>query len=218
MPVIDTNTRCIPKNANDDTGKYAIGTLLLRGVTGVGRYYSVANPDFAITQPEAQALSLAQIKIFTIYEDTGHFLPLTEAQGRTDGKNAHDQATAIRQPLHTPIYFTLEGLHLPLSYTAADLPGIRDYFKGVKEIVGGDYQLGVYSDGLVCKAMLDEGICTYTWLSASTSFTGTADFYRSERWNMTQMTPTDQDWSGVSVDVNAVRADGNYGNFFVPIT
>jgi hypothetical protein len=206
MTVIDTNTNCTKH----------IGTLLMRGVTVVGRYYGVVNPDYKITQPEAQALSLAQIRIFAIYEDTSHYLPLTEDRGKTDGANALRQARAIGQPLNTPIYFTLEGLHLDLGYTESDLPGIRNYFKGVKASIAGNYTLGAYSDGIVCKTMRKEGICTHTWLSASTDFVGTKDFYRSQLWDITQYTPVDQDWDGVSVDVNAAR--GDFGSFVVPIT
>ncbi|MCP3469929.1 DUF1906 domain-containing protein [Bradyrhizobium sp. CCGUVB1N3] len=195
MTVIDTNTNCLN----------AIDTLRARGVTAVGRYYRVVHPEWRLTEAEAQRLSAAGIKIFTVYEDRGHNLTLTVAQGKTDGQNALAQATEIGQPAGTPIYFAVEGL--PNGYVESDLPAIRDYFAGVRQAIGTKYQLGVYSDGIVCETLLNEGICSYTWLSASKSFAGTRDFYRSGRWNLAQTTPLDQNWDGLSVDVNEAKVD-----------
>jgi len=201
MPVIDTNTNCADK----------IDVLRARGVTAVGRYYRVKHPEWRVTKAEAQKLSAAGIKLFTVYEDSGHDLALTAAQGKIDGQNALDQATEIGQPAGTAIYFALEGL--PNGYVESDLPGIRKYLGGVRQAIGSNYELGVYSDGVVCEMVLDEGICEYTWLSASKSFAGTRDFYRSGRWNLSQMTPLDQNWSGLSVDVNEAKSD--FGAFTV---
>jgi len=208
MPVIDTNTNC--------TDADKIMTLLDRGVTAVGRYYGVVNPEYKITEPEATALSKAKIKIFAIYEDTGHYLPLTEERGETDGGHAFNQANKIGQPQNTPIYFTLEGLHLPLGYTKDDLPGIRDYFRGVKTSLKGKYLTGVYSDGVVCSHMLSEHACLHTYVSASMDFVGTREFVASNLWNIWQQVPTDQDWDGISVDVDLTR--GDFGAFLVPTT
>ena len=55
--------------------------------------------------------------------------------------------------------------------------------------------------------LLDEGVCSYTWLSASKSFAGTRDFYRTGRWNLAQTTPLDQNWNGLSVDVDEAKDD-----------
>jgi hypothetical protein len=159
-------------------------------------------------------LSKADIRIWTVYEDTGGTsLPLTKAQGKVDATNALKQAKYVGQPQGTPIYFALEGL--PDGYKKKDLPGIRNYCEGVKEVFGAYYQIGVYSDGIVCKTLLDEGICTYTWLSASLSFEESRAFLKSGRWNIFQRTPLDQDWDGLSVDVNQTKA--NFGGFLVPI-
>jgi glycoside hydrolase-like protein len=201
MTVIDTNSNCID----------SIDTLRARGVTAVGRYYRVVHPEWRLTATEAQKLSAAGIKLFTVYEDVGHNLTLTAAQGKIDGQNALDQATEVGQPAGTPIYFALEGL--PNGYVNSDLPAIRKYFTGVRQAIGTKYQLGVYSNGLVCETLLDEGVCAYTWLSASKAFAGTRDFYRSGRWNLAQTTPLDQNWNGLSVDVD--EAKGDFGEFAV---
>jgi hypothetical protein len=203
MVVIDTNSNCSRK----------IDYLKRKGVIAVGRYYRIRKPEYRITALEAQKLSAAGIMIFMVYEDTGQkvSLDLTSAQGRADGRTAVAQARDIGQPFGGAIYFAVEGL--PHGYTSADLPAIRDYFGGVKEAVGDRFKLGVYSDGVVCKTLLDEKYCAYTWLSASTSFEGTQAFYRSGRWNLAQKTPLDQDWEGLSVDVNEAKPD--FGAFLV---
>lgn len=201
MTVIDTNSNCTDKT----------DVLRAKGVTAVGRYYRIVHPEWALTKAEAQKLSAAGQKLFTVYEDTGHNLTLTAAQGKADGQNALEQATEVGQPAGTPIYFALEGL--PNGYVESDLPAIRKYFNGVQQAIGSKYELGVYSNGLVCETLLDEGICGYTWLSASKAFAGTRDFYRSGRWNLAQMTPLDQNWNGLSVDVNEAKAD--FGAFSV---
>jgi hypothetical protein len=205
MTAIDTNTNTLKH----------LKTLQDNDVTAIGRYYRVVHPEWRITKPEARMLSQAKIMIWAVYEDTGGTsLPLTAAQGKAHGTNALKQAKNIGQPEGTPIYFALEGL--PHGYTKSDLPGIRKYFAGVKDAIGDAYQLGVYSDGIVCKTVLDEGICTYTWLSASLAFEGTKEFYKSGRWNIFQKVPLDQDWDGLSVDVNSVKKD--FGGFLVPTT
>jgi len=200
MTVIDTNTNCSNK----------IDVLNNRGVTAVGRYYRTNHPSWRLTKNEAKKLSAAGIQIFTVYEDHGSPV-LTKEQGKEDGKTALDQATAVGQPQGTAIYFAVEGL--PHGYKKSDLPAIRDYFSGVKSSIGAKYQLGVYSDGVVCDALLTEGICAYTWLSASTSFEGSKEFAKSGRWSLFQQVPVDQDWDGVSVDANKAKA--NFGAFVV---
>ena len=96
------------------------------------------------------------------------------------------------------------------------MPAIKDYFSGISAIVGQKYKLGVYSDGVVCDALLTASIVSYAWLSASSSFDGTADFYKSGRWTLCQQVPTDQNFNGLSVDLN--QAKGDVGAFVVPFT
>jgi hypothetical protein len=206
--IIDTNTSCL----NQST------FLKSKGVTAVGRYYRVIHPEWAIVKEEARELSGAGIKIFAVYEDTGHAsqFNLTKAQGRADGINAFNQASCIGQPRNGVIYFAVEGLDD--GYTSADLPAIRNYFAGVKESIGGRYKIGVYGDGVVCSTLLGETICSYTWLAASTDFEGSRDFYANGPWNLAQKTPVNQTqgWNGLSVDINEARPD--FGAFLVPTT
>ena len=172
MTVVDTDS-----NTSDH-----IPFLRNKGVTAVGRYYS-RKAWKRLTRPEAQALSDAGIEIFTVFEDSGD-PELSADRGVNDAQIALQQATGVGQPQGSAIYFAME--HLPNGYNASHLPGIRNYYRGLKEVLDGKYRLGVYSDGIVCDALLGEGLCDYAWLSASSSFPGTRDFDRSGRWALAQ--------------------------------
>jgi hypothetical protein len=204
--IIDTNSNCTK----------AASFLVQRGVEVVGRYYAASNGSKVIKKPEAQALSSKGIRIFAVYEDIGtaSAFSLTAQQGAADAATAKKQAGVIGQPKGV-IYFAVEGL--PQGYKKADLPGIRAYFTGVTTTLGADYSAGVYGDGIVCKTLLDEGICSHTWLAqASWSFEGSMDFYASKRWSLAQIVtdlPT-KSWRGLSVDINEGRND--IGSFLVP--
>jgi|ERR1043166_4755607 hypothetical protein len=204
--IIDTDTNC----------SNATSFLVQRGVEVVGRYYAASSGSKVIKKPEAQILSSKGIKLFTVYEDVGEAskFNLTREQGGKDGSVAKAQAIGIGQPKGGVIYFAVEGL--PHGYKTADLPGIRDYFAGVASALGNDYTAGVYGDGIVCKTLLDEGICSHTWLAqASWSFEGSIEFYASKRWSLAQIL-TDlprKPWHGLSVDINEGR--GDIGSFVV---
>jgi hypothetical protein len=206
--IIDTDSNCTK----------AASFLVQRGVEVVGRYYAASKGSKVIQKTEAQALSSKGIKIFTVYEDVGaaNQFNLTADQGGKDGGRAKSQASALGQPKGGVIYFAVEGL--PSGYTTADLPGIRDYFSGVTKALGNDYTAGVYGDGVVCKTLLAEGVCSHTWLAqASWAFEGSIEFYASKRWNLSQIV-TDlppKPWHGLSVDIN--EGNGDIGSFLVPI-
>ncbi len=213
--IIDTNFSCLEQSQ----------LLLKKGVTAVGRYYrKQRHPEWAITKSEAQELSKAKIKLFIVWEDynLADTLKLTKQQGAADAGYAVKQAHDIGQPPGSVIYFAVEGL--PHGYTSADLPQIRNYFAGVKSVVGSEYDLGVYGDGVVCSTLLQKEVCKFTWLAAaSTSFEGTCRFFggKSPSWNLAQVPPLELEdgWDGLSVDINLNnprRNDGDFGAFLVP--
>jgi hypothetical protein len=192
MTVVDTDS-----NTADH-----IPFLRSKGVTAVGRYYS-RKAWKRLTRPEAQALSEAGIEIFTVFEDSGN-PELSAESGIHDAQIALQQATGVGQPQGSAVYFAME--HLPHGYNASHLPGIRNYYHGLKEVLDGKYSLGVYSDGVVCDALLSDGLCEYAWLSASTSFPGSRDFDRSGRWALAQRR-VDLKWSHLSIDTNDAKDD-----------
>lgn len=200
MIVIDTN--------DDVSGK--IPLLLKKGVVAVGRYYS-SEKGKRISPSEAEAIAAAGLKLFVVFEDNGD-PPLGGDAGSTDAKLALEQARAIGQPAGSAIYFAME--HLPNGYTSADLPGVKAYFQQIQAAFQGKYKIGVYSDGVVCDALLTSKLCDYAWLSASTGFQDSEAFYLSGRWSLKQQTPLDQVWSGLSVDTN--EAKPTFGEF-VPL-
>ncbi len=173
-----------------------------------------------IGKTEAQQIAAAGIRLFVVYEDYGAAakMVLTPDQGKADATAAMDQASIIAQPTGSAIYFAVEGL--PDGYKAADLPKIKDYFGAIKETIAGKYQIGVYSDGAVCEALLDGSYCRYTWLTAASySFEGTKDFFTSGRWSLAQVGPLDlqppgQQWGGRKIDINC--ANGDFGAFTIP--
>jgi hypothetical protein len=200
MIVIDTN--------DDVSGKLPL--LKQKGVIAVGRYYS-SRAGKRISPREAQAIAAAGLKLFIVFEDSGD-PPLGGNAGTTDAQLVIEQAKAIGQPAGSAIYFAME--HLPNGYTHNDLPGVKAYFQQIRSVIQGVYKIGVYSDGVVCDALLSSGLCDYAWLSASMSFEGSKAFYLSGRWSLAQQTPLDQDWNGISVDTN--EAKSTFGEF-VPV-
>jgi Domain of unknown function (DUF1906) len=208
--IIDTNTNC-----ND---KRIIDFMVKRGIETVGRYYSKGGGSKVVTKGEAQALSSAGINLFVVYEDGGDAsnFELTDQHGFSDATTATAQAKKIGQPQGGIIYFAVEGL--PDGYGAQDLPGVRQYFGGINRGLGTQYRSGVYGDGIVCKTLLDAGICSHTWLAqASYSFEGTQAFYASKKWSLAQILtdlPTSQ-WHGLSVDIN--EGLGDIGSFKVSV-
>ncbi len=199
MLVIDTS----------DNTSANIASLQARGVTAVGRYYS-SNAWKRLTAQEARSVSLAGIKLFTVFEDKGD-PELTIEKGVFDGQIAKQQARAIGQPEGSAIYFALE--HLPHGYSKSHVPGAKLYIEGVRQAVAGLYAVGVYSNGVVLEAMLDTGLCEFAWLSASRAFEGSKAFYASRRWVLAQDPKVDQNWGGLSVDINEVQ--GSFGAFGV---
>lgn len=205
--IIDTNSNCTK----------VVKWLVDRGVEVVGRYYAPSSSNSkVIKRPEAQALSGAGIKIFTVFEGFGSAadLELTAAEGARHGGIAKTQARAIGQPNGSVIYFAVEGL--PSGYTSGDIPALRDYFGGINGALGGDYTSGAYGDGVVCQTLRADGLCSHTWLAqASYSFEGSKAYYASKDWNIAQIV-TDLppgNWKKLSVDIN--EGSDDTGSFLV---
>lgn len=203
----------------DDGFKGKVKLLLDNHVDTVGRYYCTENTYKLIDKTEARQISKAGIRLFTVYEDTGKSsqMVLTKERGQKDAAKAVEQAGVIGQPQGSAIYFAVEGL--PDGYKKADLPKLRNYFSGVKETIGDKYAVGVYGDGVVCEALLNEGYCKYTWLpAASYKHPGTLAFFASGRWSLAQVAPLDikPGWEGRKIDIDC--ANGDFGSFLVPVS
>src|SRR5262245_530874 len=185
----------------------SLAMLKAKGVGVIGRYYS-SSAGKRLTQAEARLIDEAGMRMFTVFEDDGD-PELTSAMGLHHAQIAALQADTVGQPRSSAIYFALE--HLPNGYASQHLPRIKDYAAGLKDGLDGHYQLGVYSDGVVCAALLDERLCDFTWLSASRGFPGSKTFYASRRWALAQDPHIDQNWDGLRVDLNEAAAE--FGGF-----
>jgi Domain of unknown function (DUF1906) len=196
MTVIDTNSVCTAK----------IAVLQQNNVTAVGRYYTTYHQSYRILRDEAQAIIGSGIKLFVVFENCPNPV-LDRDHGHLDATLALSQADALGQPEGSAIYFAMEGL--PDGYAQRDVNNAKSYFSGIVAAIGNRFAVGVYSNGVICDALLgaQPQLCRYAWLSASTAFDGSAEFYASNRWALAQKTPVDQNWQGLSVDVNDAQAD-----------
>lgn len=191
--VIDTSSNVSAK----------LDVLKARGVGAVGRYYS-SSAWKRLTAAEAKRIDAAGMSMFTVFEDDGD-PALTEDMGLHHAQIALAQALAVGQPEGSAIYFALE--HLPGGYKSSHVGGIKKYIAGVRSGLAGRYKIGVYSDGVVLAALLDAALCDYAWLSASRAFEGSKAFYTSGRWALAQDPHIDQDWDGLSVDLDEAAED-----------
>jgi hypothetical protein len=188
-----------------------IAFLKAKNVDTIGRYYS-SDAGKRLTKTEAQKVCAAGLKLFTVFEDHHGDPRLDGDAGTSDAQIALQQAQAVGQPAGSAIYFALE--HLPGGYKQQHVPGIVNYIQQVRAVIGSTYKIGVYSDGVVLDALLGERLIDYAWLSASTAFDGSTEFYASGRWVLAQKTPLDMVWDGLKVDIDEAKAD--FGQFAVP--
>jgi len=145
------------------------------GMKFVARYYS-KYAQKALTRREALALSQAGLKVAVVYQDIhNHLQYFSAGQGKEGAARALQQAAATGQPAGSAIYFAVD-----FDPTPAQLGGpVIDHFRSVAQAflaAPTHYLVGVYGSGLVCSAIRDAGLATYTWLSGSTGFRGSVAF------------------------------------------
>ena len=105
----------------------------------------------------------------------------------------------------------------------ADLDGpVGNYFTGVNAALQafGDsaYEIGVYGSGLSCATLLESGLASLSWLSQSTSFSGTRAYAEAGAYNLMQAMPTRvmvDDGFELSIDPDFSNGDQPTGLFTV---
>jgi chitosanase len=199
MRIVDTNN-----NVTDH-----LGQLKALGVSAIGRYYA-SNHQKRLTRPEAEAITAADLDIFVVFENSGD-PQLSFDSGVNDAQIALGQAKTVGQPGGTGIYFALEHEKFG-GFSLAHVPGIKGYLEGVRSVLSPHFKVGVYGDGVVCKAALDAGLCEFTWLSASTKHPGTPEFTASGRATLIQRRNVDQMIDGLSIDFNDAKS-ADFGQF-----
>ena len=133
-------------------------------------------------------------------EDTGS----AKAEVAADAKAALDQARLVGQPEGSAIYFGVD-----FNVNRASVDAVLEYFRVVGRTVGNHYAIGVYGNGFVNRALRQEKLVAYNWISASRSHEETVDFYNSGQWHLFQ-NQVDRRWfgppgkcaTGLDVDTN----------------
>ena len=183
------------------------------GLHFVARYYRSPLSRLPPLSPdEARAVSGNGLKLVAIWQYQSnrpeHF---SYERGYADAIMAYYQARAVGQPNGTAIYFAVD-------YNAPDrdiVGAVQQYFRGVRTALaaagGGSppYRVGVYGSGAVCTYMKGLQLADYTWLSASTAWSGSRDY---NDWNIRQGMRT----TILSFDHDINDARGDYGGFTVP--
>jgi hypothetical protein len=166
-----------------------IDDLVDAGVKSVGRYYNYGAGSKVLSRDEAQALTSANISIWVVFEYYNNSAKWFNADlGRKDATRALQCAMEIvGQPEGTTIYFAADYDATAKDYSAKIAP----YFSAVRSVFARSdgtfpYRIGVYSNGLVCRRLLDDGLVEQAWLSCSSGFAEHASFYASKRWSISQ--------------------------------
>ena len=182
------------------------------GLHFVARYYrSPLSRLPPLSAAEARTISGSGMKLVAIWQYLSnrpeHF---SYERGQADATAAYQQARAVGQPPGSAIYFAVD-----FNATERHISGAVDqYFRGVRAALaaagGGSppYRVGVYGSGAVCGYLKRMQLADYTWLSASTAWSGSRDF---GNWNIRQgmRSPT------LSFDHDFNDARGDYGGFTV---
>jgi hypothetical protein len=167
--------------------QYAI-SIKQQGIDFAIRYYS-HHAGKNLSLAEARALTDAGIQIGVVWETGAHVNYFSRAQGCADGAAAYLMAqTVITQPSGSAIYFAVD-----FNPGADEIEGpITRYFEGVnqafKAALPGEpqYQVGVFSSGACCEAMVAGGLATLSWLSQPDHYLGSQDF---DSYSIKQLEP-----------------------------
>lgn len=209
QPVIDTTA---------DVGGLAVA-LASAGVRTVIRYYNNRNtpvhPNKCLTARELGELLAAGLSVAIVFEQrggaNGHIEDLTQAMGRRDGARAMALAASLGQPAGSAIYFAVDADFV----RTAELVQIEDYFKAVRDALGGRYRCGCYGSGLVGRRLTQAGLVDLVWLSGSTGWSGTKQALTDGSWalfqkDLDQASPV----GGFDHDGNVVNpAQADFGQF-----
>lgn len=189
--------------------------LRQEGVTGVIRYYCKTTRirGKLLTRQEAEKIVAAGLSLAIVHQGKGNdAASFSRAAGERDGAFACGYATTvIGQPEGSTIYFGVD-------YDAPE-GDVRDriipYFRGVQaafQAQGGKFRIGVYGSGAVCRAVLDNGLASFAWLSQSSGHRGSHAFLQSGKWTLHQR--AGRTMGGIGVDPNDLNPLANgFGAF-----
>ena len=188
--------------------------LAASGVKAVGRYYNYGSGPKVLTRTEAQALIAHNISIWAIFQFWGNEPKwFSKERGLADAARALQCAQElVGQPEGTTIYFGADYNEKGEHYASNIVP----YFTAVREVfTRGDgsrpYRIGVYSNGLVCRRLVEDGLVSDTWLSCSSSFAEHGAYHASRQWKLSQTCGVPR-ICGVDVDDDEISG-ADFGQF-----
>ncbi|RNC29663.1 MAG: hypothetical protein AWM53_00280 [Candidatus Dichloromethanomonas elyunquensis] len=136
-------------------------------ITAVGRYLGYKNMNWwkSLSPNEVMNIHTAGLSLFLIWESSpthaGYF---SYIKGISDANFAADEAGYLGAPGSAAIYFTVD-----YDAQTADMAGILEYFRGVKDGLGRKYLIGAYGSFKVMTALKnsanppDKYFQTYVW-------------------------------------------------------
>jgi hypothetical protein len=169
-------------DANYDLSSYC-GMIKRAGYSFVGRYYcnpTVYNPK-RLTYIEAQHISNMGLRIVSVYEtyqtSIDYFIKHAPEQ---DAKYMTKCAIDVKQPPETPIYYAVD-----FDCDDVAIVYIIAYLKHLRELIH-PWTLGLYGNGAICHLAKQQGIVSHTWLSMSSGWYGSSEYYWRYEWDIHQ--------------------------------
>ena len=188
-------------------------TMKAIGINTIIRYYDHEDetlPGKTLRRGERDVIVMSGMKMGVVFQHRNNkFASFTALRGRQDAERSLILAAENSQPRGSAIYFGVDG---PWN-TSYELANITAYFQEVNaRLAGSGYRVGVYGSGLVCNALLANGLAELCWLAAPTSWPDFSAYYQTKRWKLVQL-PTTQ-CGGRSVDFNLANGlAAEYGQF-----
>ncbi|MDP4026823.1 DUF2272 domain-containing protein [Methylobacterium sp. NEAU 140] len=197
---IDASTRL-----NTSAGKIFIRFLQRNGVDTIIRYYASTERPKTLTLDEAKFLSNEGFAILPVFQDSSRNIShFSTTSGKKNARSAIAFAKSVGQPVGkgSTILFAVDQ-----EYEVAEIDGpILNYFKAVKSTIGQDFKIGCYGSGATLSKLLSEKLIEVPWLSMSRAFTGTEQFFYSNKWALRQVPPErTESESGIGYDRNIIR-------------
>ena len=183
------------------------------GIKTIIRYYDHEDetlPGKTLRRGERDAILMNGLKMGVVFQHRNDkFASFTALRGRQDAERSLILAAENDQPRGSAIYFGVDG---PWK-APYELANVTAYFQEVNaRLAGSGYRVGVYGSGLVCNALLANGLAALCWLAAPTSWPEFSAWYQTKRWRLVQL-PTTQ-CGGRSVDFNLANGpEAEYGQF-----
>ena len=183
------------------------------GIKTIIRYYDHEDetlPGKTLRRGERDAILMSGLKMGVVFQHRNNkFASFTTQRGRQDAERSLILAAENSQPRGSAIYFGVDGAwNRPY-----ELANITAYFQEVNAtLMGSGYRVGVYGSGLVCNALLANGLAELCWLAAPTSWPDFSAYYQTKRWRLVQLPTTH--CGGRSVDFNLANGpEAEYGQF-----